>query len=345
VWVRAALALLATVVLAGCSTASTIDTASVSPLNVLPKGAVVVQPKWPGTPKACNATASELPPTVMPAPGQMPSGSFMAAIQRRGHLNVGVDQNTDLWGYRDLSTGDLSGFDIDILRQVAQAIFGSPDPKYFHTIIVKNSDRSAAVKSGRVDILAETMTINCKRKQSIDFSSVYYRAFQRILVPVNSSITGPNDLGGKRVCAESGSTSLSNLVKPGMPPHIQIWAAANNSDCLVMLQQHQVDAVSTDDAILLGLQAQDPNTHVVGGTFSSEPYGLAISKAHPDFTSFVNGVLAQVRANDAVSSPYPGEGGTTWAQIYNHWLLPHLPAGSTTPAPPAACYVGSTCPG
>jgi polar amino acid transport system substrate-binding protein len=285
----------------------------------------------------------------------MPSGSLMAAIQRRGHLNVGVDQNTDLWGYRDLSTGDLSGFDIDILRQVAQAIFGSSDPKYFNTVIVKNTDRVDAVKSGRVDILAETMTINCERKQSIhpqpekccvEFSSVYYEAGQSILVPENSSITGKQDLGGKRVCAEAGATSLKNLVKPGagMPSNIQIWATANNSDCLVMLQQHQVDAISTDDAILLGLQAQDPNTHLVGGTFSNEPYGLAISKAHPGFTSFVNGVLAQVRANGTCGAPVPAAGPSCWAQIYNTYLLPHLPGGSTTPEPPAACYVGSTCP-
>jgi polar amino acid transport system substrate-binding protein len=117
-----------------------------------------------------------------------------------------------------------------------------------------------------------------------------------------------------------------------------------------MLQQNLVDAVSTDDAILLGLEAQDPNTMLVGsppsicvrptpsstcpsGRFSSEPYGLAISKSHKGFTSFVNGVLAQVRADG------------TWTKLYQEWLLPHLPPGSATPQPPAACYVGSTCPG
>jgi polar amino acid transport system substrate-binding protein len=345
VWVRAGLVLLAAAVLSGCSSASSsVNTASVTPLNVLPKGAMIVHPKPPELTQPCNATASELPPTVMPSPGQqMPSGSYMAAIQRRGYLTVGVDQNTYLWGYRDpTSTGTLSGFDIDILKQVAQAIFGSSWREHFRTVIVPNQERIPAVNSGIVDILAETMTINCGRKQSIhpqpekccvDFSSVYYWAHQRILVPETSSITGKQDLGGKRVCAEAGSTSLQNLVKPGMPRHIQIWAAANNSDCLVLLLQHQVDAVSTDDAILLGLQAQDPNTKLVGNSFSDEPYGLAISKQHPDFTSFVNGVLAQVRAND------------TWAQIYNTDILPHLPAGSTTPAPPAGCYVGSPCPG
>ena len=153
---------------------------------------------------------------------------------------------------------------------------------------------------------------------------MYYLAGQKILVPKTSTITGPQDLGGKRVCAPAGSTSLQNLVRPGMPRNIRLWAVNDITDCLVMLQQGQVDAVSTDDAILLGLAAQDPNTKIVGTAFSPEPYGMAISKLHPDFTSFVNGVLAQVRAD------------TTWTQIYDTYLQPYI--GGATPAPPAASY-------
>ncbi|HEY6429706.1 MAG TPA: glutamate ABC transporter substrate-binding protein [Acidimicrobiales bacterium] len=254
----------------------------------------------------------------------MPQGSYMAQIQARGYLRVGVDQNTYLWGYRDPVTGTLSGFDIDMLKQVALAIFGSSDPKYFRPVIVSNLDRQKAVEVGKVDIVAETMTITCERWTLTDFSSVYYDAGQSILVPKNSTITGPQDLGGKRVCAIEGSTSLRNLVKAGMPPHIQLWQVDNETDCLVMLQQGQVDAISTDNAILAGLQAQDPNTKILSSTFSSEPYGMAISKAHSDFTEFVNGVLAQVKASG------------TWTQIYNNDLAPHI--SGAAPSPPPVTY-------
>jgi polar amino acid transport system substrate-binding protein len=260
----------------------------------------------------------------MPTPGEMPAGSYMAQIHARGYLEVGVAQSTYLWGYRDPVSGALTGFDVDMLRQVAQAIFGSPDPKYIRYVIVPNADREQAVASGQVDLLAETMTMTCDREKKVDFSTVYYEASQRILVPDNSAITGTADLGGKRVCGPAGSTSIQNLVAPGMPSHIEIWAVNDMTDCLVMLQQHQVDAISTDDAILVGLRAQDPNTEMVGTPFSSEPYGMAISKAHPDFTSFVNGVLAQVRADG------------TWTQIYDTWLQPYV--GGTAPVPPPASY-------
>jgi polar amino acid transport system substrate-binding protein len=310
------------IVLGACGTASPSKAAASKTVTVLPKGAEVVHPSPP--PPSCDATASLSPPATMPTPGQMPKGSYMAQIQARGYLKVGVAQDTYLWGYRDPVTGQLTGFDIDMLRQISNAIFGSADPKYIHFVIVPNADRVQAVQQGEVDVVAETMTINCAREKLVDFSTVYYEAGQRILVPANSTITGPQDLAGKRVCAPAGSTSLENLVAPDVPRHVQLWAVNDTTDCLVMLQQGQVDAISTDDAILFGLRAQDPNTKIVGGAFSSEPYGMAISKSHPDFTSFVNGVLAQVRADG------------TWAQIYDIYLQPAI--GGTAPPPPVAAY-------
>jgi polar amino acid transport system substrate-binding protein len=289
---------------------------------ILPAGAEIVHPSPPeAESSSCgDPTASFTPPSTMPTPGDMPAGSFMAKIQARGYLIVGVDQNTYKWGYRDPVTGQLSGFDIDMLQQVSQAIFGSPDK--IRPVVVPNANRVAAVKSGLVDILAETMTINCEREQDIDFSSVYFEAGQQILVASDSTITGPADLNGKRVCATQGSTSLQNLV--AVAPHAILWAVPDETDCLVMLQQSQVDAVSTDNAILQGLQAQDPNTKIVGDAFTQEPYGMAISKAHPEFTAFVNGVLAQERSDG------------TWAAIYSKWL------GPNPPPPPVARYkVGS----
>jgi polar amino acid transport system substrate-binding protein len=269
-----------------------------------------------------DPTASLPPPARLPAPRAMPVGTWMAHIQGRGYLIAGVDQNTYLWGYLDPRTGQYSGFDIDMLRQVSQAIFGTPDA--IHFVVVPTGDRVQAVEQGTVDIVAETMTINCQRDRSVDFSTVYYQAGQEILVPSDSTITGPADLAGKRVCATDGSTSLDNLAALDLKPAPILWAVPDDTDCLVMLQQGQVDAISTDNVILQGLKAQDPNTTIVGPAFTEEPYGMAISKAHPEFTSFVNGVLAAERSDG------------TWTAIYNRWLGPFT--SGPAPAPPQATY-------
>jgi polar amino acid transport system substrate-binding protein len=324
--------LAAAAALAGCGAPSPTSPAvpgAVQASPVLPAGAqldVRIPPASPQSNQACNGghfTASLAPTGPPPAPAQMAPGSYMAAIASRGYLRAGVDQNTYLWAYRDPATGNLAGFDIDMVNQVAQAIFGPRYQSHIRYVIVPNADRLSAVSSGQVDLVAETMTITCPREQTVDFSTEYYDASQGVLVPDGSPITSLAGLDGKRVCAAAGSTSLANLAREA--PTAQLVSVTNQTDCLVMLQQGQIDAISTDDTILQGLAAQDPHVHLVLGLrLSDEPYGMAISKAHPDFTRFVNGVLAQERANG------------TWATIWLRWLGPVLQ--TRPPAPPAPVY-------
>jgi polar amino acid transport system substrate-binding protein len=173
-----------------------------------------------------------------------------------------------------------------------------------------------------VDIVAHTMTVTCARWKDVDFSTVYFDARQRVLVLRDSTARSLADLGGQKVCATKSSTSLTtiNTAYPHMSRRPITVAVPYWTDCLVLLQQGDVAAVSTDDAILAGLEAQDPFTMIVGPALADEPYGLAISNKHPDFVRFVNAVLAQMRADGQ------------WADIYRHWI------GPTAPTPPPAQY-------
>jgi polar amino acid transport system substrate-binding protein len=270
--------------------------------------------------KMGNATASLRPAGPLPAPGSTMTG-FMGVIQQRGRLVVGVDQNTYLFGFVNPATGTFEGFDIDMLRQVAEAIFGPTNvDAHIQFKSITSAERIPEVQSGDVDIVADTMTVNCARDQLVDFSTEYYHAGQKVLVPVNSGITSLNQLGGKKVCAAAGSTSIETIAN--WPSHPIPLTVANWTDCLVDLQQQTVSAISTDDTILAGLARQDPNVAVVGPDITAEPYGMAISNKNPEFVQFVNAVLAQMRVNG------------TWTQIYNKWLSGLGPA----PAPPAALY-------
>ena len=266
-----------------------------------------------------NLTASLRPPASMPAPGAMPAGSYMAAIKKRGKLIAGVDQNTLLFSYFNPLDGNFEGFEISMLHALAKAIFGNPNAIVFKA--VTTAQRLAAVQDGSVDVVADAVTITCDRKRQVDFSSVYYNASQRVLVPKNSPAHSIHDLGGKRVCATIGSTSLANIL--ASRPKVIAVPVPQRTDCLVALQQGKVDAISSDDAILLGFAAQDPNLKLIGPGFSSQPYGMAISRAHPDFVRFVNGVLAQMRSD--------GE----WRHIYKTWLGRF----AATPAPPTPHYL------
>ena len=303
--------------LAGCG-------AAVDPAQRLAVAALAVRaapvPATPVTPAvSCADPTASLRPTGLPAPGRLPAGSFMARIRARGYLIAGVDQNTLLFAYFDPLRGRIQGFEIDLLRRLAQALLGNPDAIQFKAITT--GERVSAVQSGSVDVVADAMTITCARKRQVDFSTVYYDAGQRILVPTNSTARSVADLGGRRVCATAGSTSIAALA--ALRPRPIPYPVAQRTDCLVALQQGVVAAITSDDSILLGFRAQDPNTKLVGPRIADEPYGMAISHAHPDFVRFVNAVLEHLRADG------------TWRAIYARWLgaLVH-----TIPVPPAPRY-------
>lgn len=306
---------------AGCTAADEVgDRRNAAGGWPVPEGAAEVSGlPAPDKDDKCDAQASLRPAGPPPAPGTFESGTAMAKIFARGKLIVGVDQNTYQFGYRDPNSGDLQGFDIDMAREIARAIFGDPNDIQFK--VLTSADRVPAVKNGDVDLVVQTMTINCERREDVDFSSVYYMAGQKVLVKEDSDATGIADLGGKKVCASNGSTSIANIVNADSKP-IGV-GVAGWTDCLVMLQQNQVDAISTDDTILAGLRAQDPFTKIVGNRFTEEPYGMAISQSAPEFTRFVNAVLEQLRA------------GGRWMEIYNFWLRDLL---GPTAAPPPAKY-------
>jgi polar amino acid transport system substrate-binding protein len=260
---------------------------------------------------SCDPKASSLRPF---GPPQVTAGSFMAKIRARGYLIAGVDQSTYHFGFLNPLTGQIEGFDIDMIRAVAKAIFGDPGKVRFTAI--SDAQRIPDVTDGTVDIVAHTMTITCDRLKEVDFSSVYFDAGQRVLVLKNSTATSLDDLHGQKVCATSGSDSVVRIqAHRAIAVQVPYW-----TDCLVLLQQGDVAAISTDDSILDGLAAQDPWTKIIGKPLSDEPYGLAISKQHPEFVRFVNAVLQQLRTNGQ------------WAASYRHWI------GTPVPSVPQAQY-------
>jgi polar amino acid transport system substrate-binding protein len=254
-------------------------------------------------PSDCNPRQSARP-GALPPPGQMPGGSTMKAIQDRGRLIAGVDQNTFLFGFRNPSTNALEGFDIDRVHEIAQAIFGDPNKVQYK--VVTSAKRIDALKAGEVDVVVRTFTANCERLKDIAFSAIYYVAGQKVLVEKSSDVKDVTGLATKKVCSQRGSTSVTNLAKAqpkAVPVVTDTW-----SDCLILLQQHEVDAVTTDDTILAGMAAQDPNVKIVGDRITDEPYGIGIPKQNEDMVRFVNGVLEKSIRDNA------------WQASFDHWL-------------------------
>lgn len=295
---------------------------SAPPQFAAPEPGAVVTGSASATPAAgglaCHVAALSYRPTA----GDASSGA-VAAIRQRGKLIVGVAQDEFLTGYLD-SSGAESGFDIDIAKQVEQAIFGTQDAKHIQFKAMTNAQRITALQNTghgtSVDMVVDTFTITCDRSKQVLFSSVYYNAYQRLLVLKNSGYRSLDDLGGKRVCAQLGSTSIQEIM--AYKSHPVAYGVTNLTDCLVALQQGQVAAISTDDTILAGLAQQDPNTVVIPSQLEPEPYGIAVAAGNTDLIRFINGVLEKIRGDGA------------WQAAYSRWLEPALGPQQ----PPAAQY-------
>ncbi|BBX47802.1 glutamate ABC transporter substrate-binding protein [Mycobacterium cookii] len=262
----------------------------------------------------CNPTAS-----LRPFDNQADADAAVANIRARGRLIVGLDIGSNLFSFRDPITGDIVGFDVDIAGEVARDIFGNPSQVEYR--ILSSAERITALEKAEVDIVVKTMTITCDRRKQVNFSTVYLDAAQRILAPRDSSITKPADLSGKRVCVARGTTSLERIREISPPP--MVVEVVNWADCLVTLQQREVDAVSTDDSILAGLVSQDPYLHIVGPNMGTQPYGIGIKLDNTGLVRFVNGTLERIRRDG------------TWNTLYRKWLT----VLGLTPAPPGPRYV------
>ena len=320
---RSAFAALAILVTAGCSGGWVYATTQV-PTAVVPSSSPSGAPTPSATstapPDCGNPVASFAPDGPNPAAGAtMASGSYMAAIQQRGRLIAGVSSDTLLLGSRNPLSGQIEGFDIEMLKAVSKAIFGDPNKIEFR--VITTAQRLPVLADGSVDIVARALTITCARWAQIDFSTEYYKAGQKVLVAKGSTVKSMEGLKGKKVCAPNGSTSMDKLrTFAGLVP----VGSDTHTGCLVLFQQGKVDAITGDDTILAGLVAQDPYALVVTApAFTAEPYGLGVAKTHPDFVKFVNGVLEQMRTDGQ------------WATAYDTWLKGALGAA---PAPPAAVY-------
>jgi glutamate transport system substrate-binding protein len=218
-----------------------------------------------------------------------PDGSTMAKLQQAGKVTVGTKFDQPLFGLKNLE-GVPEGFDVEIAKLIAGEMGIAPDKiEWVETV---SANREPFIQQGKVDFVVATYTINDKRKQVVDFAGPYYEAGQDIMVKKGNplGITGPDALAGKRVCSVTGSTPAENIRTNY--PQAKLTEFDVYSKCAEALKNNQVDAVTTDNVILLGLISADQESfELVGKPFTKEPYGIGVKKGDTQFRNFINDVL------------------------------------------------------
>ena len=291
----------------------------------LPAGAVISTGLPAGLPpedESCDPLPSLRPDDADPE-------DRVPKILDRGRLIVGLDQGSNLFSFRDPGSGELTGFDVDLAREIADDLFGDPGAVEFRSLTSAN--RIEALENDQVDLVIRSMSITCERRERVTFSAPYYQAYQRVLAVRGSGIEDIADLEGKRVCVASSTTSAARLWEE--LDRITVLSVNTWADCLVAIQQNQVDAITTDDAILVGITAQDPYLEIVGPQLGAEPYGVGIARS-----TTRNNTDGLVRQVNSTLERIRGDG--TWNRMYSTWLSGLGPS----PGMPAPTYVPEQSP-
>ncbi|MGH9009167.1 MAG: glutamate ABC transporter substrate-binding protein, partial [Acidimicrobiia bacterium] len=224
------------------------------------------------------------------------AGTTMAALNAAQKITIGTKFDQPLFGLKGLS--DLpAGFDVEIAKLIV-AELGIPE-NGITWVETPSGVREEKIQQGAVDMVVATYTINATRKERVSFAGPYYVAGQDLMVKKdNTTITGPESLKAAkpRVCSVAGSTPGERIKTYIDPAKLVLFDVY--SKCADALRTGQVDVVTTDNVILLGLIDKSGGAFkLVGRQFTQEPYGIGIKKGDVKFCEFINQALQKAVAD------------------------------------------------
>ena len=230
------------------------------------------------------------------------ASQWATAVKEAGVLRVGGTRTSFLFSQLDETDNGIRGFDAGLYQLLARYILG--DESKYELTQVDSSTRESVLTSGQVDAVFATYSITDARKEVISFAGPYYTSKQAVLVKAgNTDITGVDDLAGKIVATQSGSTGPDILAE--FAPEATVQEFANDQEARTALEQGRVDAYVTDYTLLLNAIVKNPGVYeIAGDTFGPEDnYGIGLP-LDSDGVAFVNDFLKKIEDNG------------TWAELW-----------------------------
>ncbi len=242
-------------------------------------------------------------------PVEFAEGTTMAELAEAGTIRVGTKFDQPGFGLQNLE-GVPEGFDVEIAKLIAAGL-GIDEENITYTE-TPSRIREEVLETDQVDVVVATYTINDERKLRITFAGPYYVAGQSLMVRADETrISGPEDLSDTaiRVCSVDGSTPSENI-RQYLGAETQLTLFDVYSKCAEALAANQVDVVTTDNVILLGLVAQSEGAFtVVGEPFTEEPYGIGVPLGDVEFCEFINDTLAAAAEDGSYAEAWASTAG------------------------------------
>jgi general L-amino acid transport system substrate-binding protein len=252
-------------------------------------------------PQATCPPAGECPPCPTAAAGECPecpviptAGQRLQTVKDRGKVVCGVHTSLLGFGYLD-TNGNNVGFDVDICRAVAAAIFNDPDAVEF--VPLTAAERGPALQTGEVDMVSRNMTWTSTREaQWGNFTWIMFYDGQGMMVRTDSGATTLEDLNGATVCVTTGTTTELNLADAFRSRGLDFTAVTFEDTTAVYgaYEEGRCDAATSDKSQLAAVRAgfANPADHVIlDVTMSKEPLTPAVPSGDDQWADVVKTVL------------------------------------------------------
>lgn len=193
------------------------------------------------------------------------------------------------------------GFDIDVMQAVAETLGLELSVQ---DVAFDALTSGAVFASGQCDVAASAVTITEERQQNVDFTDPYYDSLQSLLTAADSGIAGIEDLAGKNVGVQQGTTGES-YANENVPDDTTVTSFPGDAELWPALQSGSIDAILQDLPVNVEHANANPDFEIVAEFDTEEQYGFVLGKdANPELLAAINEQLQAMRDDGSYQEIY-----------------------------------------
>ncbi|MGF6148062.1 ABC transporter arginine-binding protein 1 precursor [Kingella potus] len=229
-----------------------------------------------------------------------PAADSVAAIKEKGVIRIGVFGDKPPFGYVD-SEGKNQGFDVEIAKEMAKDLFGSPDKVEF--VLTEAANRVEYARSGKVDLVLANFTQTPERAEAVDFAAPYMKVALGVVSPDKKPITDVAQLKDQILLVNKGTTADAFFSKNH--PEVKLLKFDQNTETFDALKDGRGVALAHDNALLWAWAKENPGYEVaIGNIGPAEVIAPAVKKGDKALLDWVNGEIAAMKKDGRLKAAY-----------------------------------------
>lgn len=239
---------------------------------------------------ACGQSQAPAESAAAPAKPEKVAESAISKIKEEGTIRIGVFGDKPPFGYVD-SAGKNAGYDVVFAKRIAKELLGDENKATF--ILVEAANRVEFLKSSKVDVILANFTQTPERAEQVDFALPYMKVALGLAVPKNANIASVDDLKGKTLIVNKGTTADAYFTKNH--PDIALLKFDQNTETFAALKDKRGAALAHDNTLLFAWVKDNPEFKVaIASLGSQDVIAPAVAKGNVELKNFIDDLIKKL---------------------------------------------------